>query len=307
MAGLSVEFPASCDPVTLTQAKNYLRVDDITDDDTLIEGLISAATDACENFCRRSFIKKGFLQTLDAFPYFTDTMLSQLAYPPSYYSLPKYSTTLWNYSQMIKLWRPPLISVDRITYAAALPNGTFQDMIPQPPVWYPQTEYQAGDAVTDYNGNIQVQVGSGQTNKSGIAPPAWDDQQIGDISTEAAPATAVWINEGPSPYGEWGNYIVDNVSEPARVFPGIATKGPTAGFWPAVLYIPNAVQIHFTAGYGPTPADVPQGIQIAILRMVADLYENRTPVLKDSEELVPRAVRALLWRYRVLDLAPTRG
>jgi hypothetical protein len=307
MAGLSVEFPASCDPVSLAQAKNYLRVDDITDDDALITGLISAATEACENFTRRSFIQKGFLQTLDAFPYFTDTMLSQLAYPPSYYALPKYSTTLWNYSQMIKLFRPPLISVDRITYAAALPNGTFQDMIPQPPVWYPQTEYEAGDEVVDYNGNIQSLVGSpGTTLISGIAPPDFSDELDG-ITDESAPATAVWLNEGPSPYGEWGNYIVDNVSEPARVFPGIATKGPTAGFWPAVLYIPNAVQIHFTAGYGPTPADVPQGIQIAILRMVADLYENRTPVLKDSEELVPRSVRALLWKYRVLDLAPTRG
>src|SRR2546425_9401003 len=105
MAGLSVEFPASVDPVSVTEMKNYLRMDDIAEDDSLIASLISAATAACEAFTRRSFIKKGFLQTLDAFPYFTDSMLSQQAYSPGYNSLPRYSTQLWNYSQMIKLFR----------------------------------------------------------------------------------------------------------------------------------------------------------------------------------------------------------
>ena len=130
---------------------------------------------------------------------------------------------------------------------------------------------------------------------------------MGGITVEASPATAVWTNDGPAPQGSFGAYIVDMISEPARVFPGIRTTGPLAGMWPSCLFIPDAVQIHFTAGYGPLATDVPPAIQAAILRLVADYYENRTPVLKDSEENLPRAVRAILWPYRVLDLCPTRG
>lgn len=40
------------DPVTLTDAKLYLRVED-TDEDTLITNLIAAATERAENFLKR--------------------------------------------------------------------------------------------------------------------------------------------------------------------------------------------------------------------------------------------------------------
>jgi Phage gp6-like head-tail connector protein len=310
MAGLQVEFPAAIDPVPLAQMKNYLRVDDITDDDTLITGLISAATVACENFCKRSFIAKGFIQTLDSFPYYTDTMLSQMAYPPSYAALPRWSTTLWNYSQMIKIYRPPLISIDRITYCQDSPNPGFQDLTAQPSPWYPFTVYEVGDQVVDNNGNVETlnptDPCSLDTMKSGHVPPTWSTV-IGGITVEAAPATAVWTNEGPAPQGQFGSYIVDTIAEPARVFPGIRTTGPLAGMWPSCLFIPNAVQIHFTAGYGSNASDVPQNIITAIMMLTADYYENRTPVLKDSEEQLPRHVRALLWPSKVMDLAPTRG
>ena len=472
MAGLSVEFPAVIDPVTLTWAKNFLRVDDITDDDDLIASLISAATILCEVYCRRSFIQKGFLLTLDSFPYFTDTMLSQMAYPPSYYSLPRYSTTLWNYSQMIKVFRPPLISVDRITYMDST-KAAFEDLVPQPIPWYPQTAYTAGQQVADYNGNIETctfpgtsgtstpdfstivgnSVGESgynptqnyllaivnasfenppQTPGSGIytptAPPGWtlggagsggvlsptstefpllpsSSSQVGwlgagskfeqilseiiaagayhvltlfcgsrsDIpgtsrvslidqngnvlasvtpqltngslvevtlawtATAAAagnqlgirlecltgqaqfdeliltdtraPIALTWRNDGPLPQGEFGAYIVDNISEPGRIFPGIhsPTGGPVAGYWPSVLYVPNAVQIHYTAGYGSTIASVPHNVKAAIMMLVADMYENRAPAKDTDEEQIPKHVRQLLWPSRVLDFAQTRG
>lgn len=318
MAGIKVEFPAALDPVTLADAKTFLRVDNITDDDVLIQALISAATITCETYTRRSFIQKGFLQTLDSFPYFTDTMLSQLAFPPSYYSLPRYSTTLWNYSQMIKLFRPPLISLDRITYCSSA-DQMFHDLVPQPSLWYPQTVYSNGQQAMDGNGNIQTLFApspSMSSGKSGINPPGipghpgpngsmWN-QVLGGTTVEAAPATAIWINGGPASQGEFGAFIMDNVSEPARIFPGVVPTGPSAGFWPSVLYVPNAVQIHFTAGYGPNPADVPQNIRVAIMLTVSDCYENREPVPDDGEQL-PKHVRQLLAASRVLDLAPTRG
>lgn len=314
MAGLSIEFPAKNAVVGLDEMKNFLRVDDIDADDDLISTLTEAATLACENYCRRSFINKGFIMTLDAFPYFTDTMLSQLAYPPSYYALPKYSTTLWNYSQMIKLWRPPLVSVDRITY---LDSGlsSFKDLVPQPLPWYPQKVYQAGAQVSDNNNNVQTLVpimpSVLNTGKSGITPPGdkgnppWGEN-VGDITVENAPATAVWRNDGNLPMGEFGSFVVDNIGEPARIFPGFGNKQTNNGYWPSVLYLPNAVQIHYTAGFGENSSDVPANIRTAVMMATSDYYENREPQKGDEEQL-PRHVRALLWPSRVMDFSPTRG
>jgi Phage gp6-like head-tail connector protein len=307
MAGLSVEFPAAVDPVSLSDMKNFLRVDaGLTADDALILGLISAATLACENFCRRSFINKGFIQTLDAFPYYTDTMVSQMAYPPSYYALPRLSTTLWNYSQMIKLWRPRLVSVDRITYMDQI-TSSYVDMVPQPSPWYPQTLYAYQVQIADNNGNVQTCLSNQNPSiqlKTGVkAPLPWNKTQ-GQFTTETS--GVVWRNEGPLTQGEFGSYIVDSISEPARIFPGIVTPGPTAGYWPSVLYVPNAVQIHFTAGYGPNPSDVPASIISAIMQVVAALYEVREPV-KDDEQTLPPHVKMMLWPHVVLDFAPTRG
>lgn len=323
MAGLMVEIPTTNLPVTLAEMKLFLRVDNITDDDALITTLISAATGACELWLRRSIMQKGYLQTLDCFPYFTDTALTQLAYPPNMGALPRYSTTLWNYSQMIKLFRPPCISVDRITY---MDSGlsSFVDLTPQPAVWYPQTVYQQGAQVADANGNLQVltmPLTSPLTTqgKSGVRPPgvgapvggnlgfktAWNET-LGGVTAEAAPATAVWVNNGPLPIGEFGNYILSNNTEPARLFPGLNSLGPTAGFWPSCLYVPDAVQIHFTAGYGNNTTDVPDAIRQAVMQTVANLYETREPVKEDDCTLPPH-VKMMLWPYRVIDFAPTRG
>jgi hypothetical protein len=308
MPGLTVEFPASVAPVSLAFAKNFLRVDDIDEDDDLINALIWAATDVCERWTNRSFISKGFIQALDSFPYFTDTMLSQNAYPPSYNSLPRYSTTMWNYSQMIKLFRPPLISVDRITFMSS-PDQSFRDLVPQPLPWYPQTVYTDGAQVSDSNGNVQTLVmgdpSNTATGKTGTKPPTWNKTQ-NQFTVEASPATAIWRNDGPLPQGEFGAFIVDKIWEPARLFPGIQTPGPTPGYWPSVMYVPNAVQIHYTAGYGPNPSDVPHGIRSAILQLVASLYETREPA-KDDEQTLPPHVKMMLWPYRVLDMQPTRG
>jgi hypothetical protein len=307
MAGLTVEFPTATRCVDLVQMKNFLRLDDISEDDILIGALIDAATLACETFTRRSFITKGYLQTLDAFPYFTDSMLSQQAYSPGYNSLPRYSTQLWNYSQMIKLFRPPLVDIQRITYMDA-GLMSYVDLVPQPLPWYPQTVYKIGNQVTDSNGNVQTLNPTDpctlDTQKSGIRPPTWS-KILSAITVEASPATAFWRNDGPAPQGEFGSYIVDKVSEPCRLFPGLGQTGP-AGNWPQVLHVPNSVQIHFTAGYGPNASDVPANCVAAIMMMVSDAYENRLPV-KEDEEQIPKHVRNLLWSSRCLDVSPTRG
>jgi hypothetical protein len=187
---------------------------------------------------------------LDSHPYYTDTIQSQLAYPPSYYSLPRYSTTLWNYSQMIKVPYPPLKSVDSMVYVGADGN--------------PVTLHQDTD------------------------------------------------------------FVVDRETEYARIFPIPGT------YWPPDLYVANAVQITFTAGFDPNPAAtpdthtisanppnqqpsstvvlaVPEAIRTAMLMLVSHWYSVREPVASGSVAKVPYHVDALLYSQAVIDFAPPRG
>ena len=142
----ATELPAA-EPVTLAQAKTFMNFPvSITTQDTFITGLITAAREQGELITGRGLAQRTWTQVLDSFPYFTDTVQSQLAYPPSYYSLPRYSTTLWNYSQMIKLSYPPVISVQGMRYIDS--NGYSQtlqqdtdfvlDRITEPPRIFPQ-------------------------------------------------------------------------------------------------------------------------------------------------------------------------
>lgn len=55
------------EPVTLTEAKLHLKVD-VVDDDDLIEGLIQAAREWVENYCRRSLVQRSLSLRLDCFP-----------------------------------------------------------------------------------------------------------------------------------------------------------------------------------------------------------------------------------------------
>jgi hypothetical protein len=117
----------AAEPLTLVQVKNYLRLDShFTSDDSHISLLISAAREHAERLTGKALAQRTFRQVLDSFPYYTDSIQSQLAYPPSYYSLPRYSTTLWNYSQMIKLFYPPIISVERIRFVQS--DGTVEEL-----------------------------------------------------------------------------------------------------------------------------------------------------------------------------------
>jgi len=313
MASLIVEKQPTAEPITLQMAKDFCRVS-ITDDDALFTVLIQSAREACETFTNRSFCYKGFRQGLDSFPYFVDTVMSQMAYPPSYYSLPRYSTTLWNYSQMIKLFRPPLVSVQSISLLWVT-DQQWHDLIPAPALWYPQTAYNIGDIVTDNNANKQRCTTAGTSNAD--APQNWN-KSLNGSTAETIPdlygngTGVIWQNIGPlvtpftgtgyPPEWQFGPFLTDNMSEPARLFPG-----PPGGFWPAVLYVPNAVQIHFTAGYSADASLVPASAKMAMLQCVAHWYENREAAMMGNFQELPNHVKMLLWNLRVEDYQPTRG
>jgi hypothetical protein len=231
--------------ITLAQAKNYLRVGaGFTDDDALILGHIQAAREHAETVTGRAIAQRTFRLVLDSHPYYTDTIQSQLAYPPSYYSLPRYSTTLWNYSQMIKLPFSPVISVQQMRYVA-----------------------------TDGN---------------------------------------------PVELHQDTDFILDRDSEPARIFP------MPGQYWPADLYVANACEIDFTAGYDPDPTKtdthnvtepvppeqqpdsiivtgIPQLLRTAMLMYMAQLYDQRWG------DAGPERIDNMLYNFAIVDFAPSRG
>jgi hypothetical protein len=236
MSSIVITSPPLCGPLSLADVKVMLGYGSWEDSDhvtsknlaTRLRDLIVAAREYCETFTRRTFISTGFAQSMDAFPYYTDTLMSQQAYPPAYYSLPRYSTTLWNYSQMTKVYTAPLLSVENIQYV-------------------------------DTNGDLQT-----------LQPGTPADQS--------------------------GDFVVDLRSEPGRIFPNSGQN------WPSVLYVPNAVTINFTAGYGTSPASVPATIKIA-MRMLIKAWDKDETMTGKSWEAVDR----LLWSKRVEDWAQTRG
>lgn len=339
MSYLQIETPPLVEPILVGDMKNFLKVP-YSDDDTLIANMIVAARELVEGFTSRSMVNKGYVQVLDSFPYFTDTTQSQMAYPPSYYSLPRFSTTLWNYSQMIKLLVSPLTNVGSLRIIYLGTDAQYHTMNPSATPWRPLTAYTAGTIVLDGNGNLQQANAPGtsdaqppntlQTGVSGSqgSSVSWATG-IGGVTTEAT--GMAWTCLGPATFNQLApggvssnTFFADPFNEPPRLFPG-----PAGSFWPPVMYVPNAVEIHFTSGMGAAqqvgsplsyvpPSEVSGGITVsqnghwtkmvtAIYQLVAGWYENRESLTPLGMKVMPWHLEQLLWGSRIMDMQPTRG
>jgi hypothetical protein len=298
MASIVEEIAPFAEPLVLADVKNFLKASAVNDDDSYIEDLIQSAREEVEGFTGRSIVNKGYRQSLDSFPYFVASMMSQMAYPPSYYSLPRYSTTLWNYSQMIKLLRAPLQQVTKITYSDSV-TGNIDALYPALFNWQPLHEYNVTDQIEDANGNLEVvtavsQADEDSTSMSGANQPAWSTV-TGQPTTDGM---LTWTCMGAPP--DSGDFVYDADSVPPRIFP---LPGAT---WPPVLYVPNAVQIHFIAGYGSNGKAAPAALRQAMRLLIADGYYNREPIVSGAIVQSPTLMR-LLYRWKVPFKAGTRG
>lgn len=91
------------------------------------------------------------------------------------------------------------------------------------------------------------------------------------------------------------DYLVDDVSEPARIVPAY---GKT---WPETRNQIGAVQVRFTCGYA-SAEQVPAGIKAWMKLRIASLYENReeTAIVRAGKIQELPYVDTLLAPYRVL-------
>jgi uncharacterized phiE125 gp8 family phage protein len=84
-----------------------------------------------------------------------------------------------------------------------------------------------------------------------------------------------------------------NASEPATIRRAPDTE------WPEVADDPEAITVTFTAGYGDTPADVPEPIRHAIKLLVTDWFEKRSAsMIVDGFSTLPTGVEEIITQYR---------
>jgi uncharacterized phiE125 gp8 family phage protein len=102
-------------------------------------------------------------------------------------------------------------------------------------------------------------------------------------------------NGGASPLLP-SSYRLDGHADPARIILDITTQLPPRLASAGIL-------VDFTAGFGPTAADVPEPIRHATLLLVAHWYECREPTAAGSQPLpIPSTIDAALAPYRPVRL-----
>jgi uncharacterized phiE125 gp8 family phage protein len=76
---IAIKTPPTLEPLTRSEAKNYLKIDS-TDDDTLIDGFIKSARQYCEKFQNRIYIETVLTFSLNRIPGMSEEI--QLPYLP---------------------------------------------------------------------------------------------------------------------------------------------------------------------------------------------------------------------------------
>jgi len=93
------------------------------------------------------------------------------------------------------------------------------------------------------------------------------------------------------------SYFVDTVTQPARI---VLRNGAT---WPTSLRVANGIKIEYVAGYGPTPATIPEPLRLAMYQYIAYLYEHRGDFERFPPPEMPTSIQALIQPYRILNFS----
>jgi len=117
---LQLITPPAIEPVTLAEAKQHLRVE-ISDDDSLINTLVSSARVHCESALKQALITQSWLLYVDSFPsaggYYNRAIRETW---PSLGGMPSglgfYPGMVPNSTGVIDIPRPPVQSIDSVNY-----------------------------------------------------------------------------------------------------------------------------------------------------------------------------------------------
>jgi hypothetical protein len=297
MAGLKVVKAAANEPVTLQMLKDHMHVTDSNTDD-LIGVYLAAARQKLEGFLGRSLINKGYRQSFDYFPHYHGHNRMAADSHNGYY-LRGHKHPL-----EIKLGRSPLIAVSNVQYLDL--KGVLQTMLPRVDApWEANTIYAVGNQIVDANGNIQEvatgeEEGGGDSSHSGDAIPTWGTH-VGDTVPDGE---ITWTCKGAAPAGD---FIVDTNGEPGRIFPNVNANNYC---WPITQQVPNAVRVHFTAGYGDDAESIDGIFKVPLMIYTKGLFDQRDPLLTTpgaAPQELPSHLRDLLWEHRIKDFNPTEG
>jgi hypothetical protein len=284
---IQVQTPPAAEPVTLATLKNALRVS-ISDDDALLGIYLQSGREIVEAESGRSLVNKVYRQSHDRFPHLHNWTDYGTGY---YYGAPRYSRghDRRDFGHAIKLLRSPLIvGSSWIQYVGT--DGNLYTMLPGPSSagnpyqtpdrWAPDEDYELGSICVDSNENLEkviavTEAETGGQSETSAVEPTWNA-----INVTTTDRDLTWLNIGPPPTANGGNYIEDADSEPSRLLPQYAE------FWPETLKVPNAVQVFFTAGYGADAATAPATLKVALMMTAGVSYRNR-------EKVTPEQLREL--------------
>jgi Phage gp6-like head-tail connector protein len=287
------------EPVSIAQAHQHLRLPpNYTTEDGLLSLYIKAARDYCERYCNRAFITQTYQLGLNAFPFYG--IMNASGNMARY----RYGNVYLNEAMQINLPRPPLQSVTSITYVDATntpqtmdPSTYYVDnavepgiLLPQNGVFWPYPSQFLSDTIkiTYKAGYPEITVTETHNLPSTIPyTVALANQNLISITTvvygeSGAPLTAVASNPAQGQYSYSINALTfDPSTALAQAVNALLTFNPAdAG---------QAVTVTYQT------FQVPEGVTIAMLLLIATLYENRSDVSQGvSISKVPLGVNAWL-------------
>jgi uncharacterized phiE125 gp8 family phage protein len=248
-------------PISLTQAKKHLRVDD-TDQDYIIDGLIRAAVEDVQNEAWRQLITATYDIFFDAFP-----------------------GGIW------RMPRAPLRNVASVKYLDT--NGVLQTLAPS--TYLVDTAHEPGRIALAYQqycppaysvpNNVTVRVVCGYATpfdaNAGLLTAAGHPYADGDLvrlsTTEGALPAGLAIDTD-----YYARDVVTGVSLKLAATPGGTATNTTTG----------GTGTHFLGV-------IPQPLIAAMLLTIGHLYENRGEVSNAATHELPLAARRLVSPYRL--------
>lgn len=258
---ITTTSPPMAEPITLTEAKLHLRVDD-TADNTLITSLIKAAREYCEGFQNRTYMATTFQLKCN------------------------------NWYDEVQLPLAPLWSVDSITYVDT--GGTTQtlstDIYDVDTAKEPGTVYlayqQTWPSILGHHQSITINYNAGYACTFTAATTDYVTP-LGRTFTDAT-RVRLYNSDGALPAGLSADtdYYVRDIS-------GATFKLYTAATGGSLLDITGTgTGTHYI---GCVPASVIAAMKL----LIAHLYENREATTELALKEVPLAVKNLLWMNRL--------